>query len=346
MFTRGGKRQAVGLGPYPAIRLASARIKAIELRSAVAEGSDPKALRTPQRELSFAECAEEFLESMEPQWRNAKHRAQWRMTLGDAYCAAILGKRVSHINTEDILAVLNPIWINKPETASRIRGRVERVLDFAKARGWRTGENPALWRGHLKSILPPRQKLSRGHHAAMGYRQVPALVERLQHSDALAARALEFLICCAARSGEVLGARWEEFDLEAGIWKIPAERTKAGRPHRVPLSKQAQELIRGLDQARTSEFVFAGQRAGRHLSAMAMEMLLRRLRVADVTVHGFRSSFRDWAGEETAHARETAEAALAHVVGDATERAYRRADALEKRRLLMQDWANFIKGGS
>jgi integrase len=238
------------------------------------------------------------------------------------------------------LAVLNPIWMKKPETASRIKGRIERVLDFAKTRGWRTGENPALWRGHLKSILPPRQKLSRGHRAAMSYGQVPTLIGRLQHSEAMAARALEFLICCAARSGEVLGARWEEFDLEAGIRKIPAERMKAGRPHRVPLPVQAQKLIGVLDHARAWEFVFAGQKAGRPLSAM--EMLLRRLRVADVTVHGFRSSFRDWAGEETTHARETAEAALAHVVGDSTERSYRRADALEKRRLLMQEWANFI----
>ena len=345
MFARGGKRQAVGLGPYPAVRLASARIKAVELRSAVAEGSDPKALRTPQRELNFSECADDFLSSMETQWRNTKHRAQWRMTLGDTYCAAIRNKRVSHINTDDVLAVLSPIWMTKPETASRIRGRIERVLDFAKARGWRTGENPALWRGHLKSILPPRQKLSRGHHAAMDYREVPALVERLQHSDAMAARALEFLIYCAARSGEVLGARWEEFDLEASTWKIPAERMKAGRPHRVPLSQQARNLIEGLVRTKTSEFVFAGQKAGRPLSAMAMEMLLRRLRVSNVTVHGFRSSFRDWAGEETAHARETAEAALAHVVGDATERAYRRADALEKRRLLMQEWAEYLGDG-
>lgn len=344
MFARGGRRQAVGLGPYPAVRLASARLKAGELRAAVAEGADPKTVRAPQRELNFGECADEFLESMEGQWRNAKHRAQWRMTLGDAYCAPIRKKRVAQINTDDVLAVLTPIWTVKPETASRIRGRIERVLDFAKVREWRTGENPALWRGHLKSILPPRQKLSRGHHSAMDYREVPAFAKRLRQSEAMAGRALEFLIYCAARSGEVLGARWEEFDLDVGIWQIPAARMKAGRAHRVPLSRQAQDLVANLHQLKTSEFVFPGQKPERPLSPMAMEMLLRRLRMTDVTVHGFRSSFRDWAGEETAHARETAEAALAHVVGDATERAYRRSDALEKRRTLMQDWAIFVEG--
>ena len=342
MYVRDGKRHAIGLGPYPSLRLAAAREKAAEFRSAIAEGSDPRALRKPLDEPTFGECVEAFLSSMENQWRNEKHRAQWRMTLGERYCSRILRMKVSAIGTDEVLKVPNPIWTTKPETASRIRGRIERVLDYARARGWRSGENPALWRGHLKSILPARQKLTRGHHAAMDYRDVPAFLERLKQRDAMAARALEFLILCAARSGEVLGARWEEIDLDRNVWTIPAERMKAARPHRVPLSTQAVDLLRALEIARSSDFVFPGQKAGHPLSSMALEMQLRRMQETIVTVHGFRSSFRDWAGEETHHARETAEAALAHVVGDATERAYRRSDALEKRRALMQDWADFL----
>lgn len=341
MYARNGKRQALGLGPYPAMRLATARAKAVEIRTAVAEGLNPRTLRQPTREPTFGECADEFLESMEQQWRNDKHRAQWRMTLGDAYCARLRKLKVNAIGTDDVLNVLTPIWNKKPETASRIRGRIERVLDFARARGWRQGENPALWRGHLKSILPPRQKLTRGHHAALDLRDMPQFLQRLHQSDAMSARALTFLILCAARSGEVLGARWDEVDFVTKTWVIPAERMKAGRQHRVPLSLAALGLLQQLENTRVSEYIFPGQKPGRPLAPMSMQMLLRRLKYGHVTVHGFRSSFRDWVGEETDHAREIAEAALAHVVGDATERAYRRSDALEKRRALMEEWAGY-----
>ncbi|PWW03799.1 integrase [Hoeflea marina] len=343
MFNVSGKRRVAGLGPYPAVKLGAARKKAEEYRALVAAGEDPIALQRLSEEPTFAECADRFLTSMEGQWRNEKHRQQWRMTLGEAYCKRLLPMRVSAIATDDVLAVLTPVWQTKAETASRIRGRVERVLDYAKARGWRSGENPALWRGHLRNILPPRAKLTRGHHAAMGYADVPAFVIRLRSLAAMAARSLEFLILTAARSGEVLGARWSEFDLDQMVWTVPAARMKAGRPHRVPLSKRAGELLTELRVSSQSEFVFPGQRPGRPLSGMAMEMLLRRMKLVDVTVHGFRSSFRDWAGEESEFPREIAEAALAHVVGDATERAYRRGDALAKRRELMESWCQFVE---
>lgn len=344
LYRRGDKWNEIGLGAYKDISLARARELASSMRAMLAEGRDPKAERDRESEPTFGECVDRFLASMEAGWRNEKHRAQWRMTLGDAYCAAIRPKKVSAILTEDVLGVLTPIWQTKPETASRIRGRIERILDFAKARGWRTGENAAVWRGHLRSILPARQKLTRGHHAAMPYREIPAFMERLRRAEALAARALEFGILTAARSGEVYGAHWLEFDLEAGLWTVPAERTKAGRPHRVPLSGAALAIIKALHETRMSEYVFPGQKAGKPLSSSAMEMLLRRMKADQYTVHGFRSAFRDWAGDETGFPREVAEAALAHSVGDATEAAYRRSDALAKRRGLMEAWADYCDG--
>lgn len=342
LFTLDGGRKALGLGAYPTVGLAAARKKAEELRKALAEGKDPRQQQHPVEEPTFKDCVDRFLSSMEDQWRNEKHRAQWRMTLGEAYCKAILNKKVAAISTEDVLKVLTPVWTTKPETASRLRGRIERVLDFARVRGWRSGENPALWRGHLQSILPVRQKLTRGHHAALPYTEVPAFLQELRSKEAMAARALEFLILTAARSGEVLGARWEEFDLEKGIWTIPATRMKAGRLHRVPLSPVALELVQRQLTTRVSDFVFPGHKKDKPLSSMALEMQLRRMKRSDITVHGFRSSFRDWAGEETDIPREIAEAALAHVVGDATERAYRRSDALERRRGLMEMWSAYL----
>ncbi|MCC2654631.1 MAG: integrase, partial [Microvirga sp.] len=241
---------------------------------------------------------------------------------------------------EDVLRVLRPIWLTKSETASRLRGRIERVLDFAKARGMRTGENPARWRGHLDAVLPRRQKLTRGHHKAMPFDEVPAFVSRLRDAQGVAPRALEFLILTAGRTGEVLGAAWDEIDIEAGIWTVPAVRMKAGREHRVPLTQRALAILAELHEARTGEHVFPGLKRGKPLSSMAMEAVLRRMKI-DATVHGFRSAFRDWAGERTHFPREIAEAALAHLVGDAVERAYRRGDALEKRRELMSAWDSF-----
>ncbi|HEV7255716.1 MAG TPA: integrase arm-type DNA-binding domain-containing protein [Mesorhizobium sp.] len=343
----GAKRREMGLGAYPAVKLARARALAADCRTAVAEGRDPIAERRKEEEPTFDECAAKFLDSMEGQWRNAKHRAQWRMTL-DVYAGNLSKVKVSKVSTADVLAVLTPIWKDKPETASRLRGRIERVLDFAKARGWRSGENPALWRGHLKNVLPARQKLTRGHHAAMPYRDVPAFMERLREADTLAARALELVILTATRSGEALNASWSEFDLDSALWVIPAHRMKAGKEHRVPLSASALALLKGLHEVRTSPHVFPSLKPTgegklpKPLSNMAMEMLLRRMK-ADVTVHGFRSAFRDWAGDETHFPRDVAEQALAHRVGDATEQSYRRADALEKRRQLMAAWAHWCE---
>jgi integrase len=266
------------------------------------------------------------------------------MTLRE-YAAPLRSMPIDTITTEDILGVLKPIWSTKAETTSRLRGRVERVLNAAKAKGYRSGENPAAWRGHLENLLPKRQKLARGHHAAMPYADVPAFVARLRERQATAALMLEFAILTTARSGEVLGARWPEIDFGAKVWTIPPERMKAGREHRVPLSERAVTILNKMNEARTGEYAFPGSVGGRPLSVMAMDMVLRRMG-QDVTVHGFRSSFRDWAGNETHFPRELAEHALAHVIGDKAEQAYRRSDALEKRRALMDAWAAYCDPSS
>jgi integrase len=262
------------------------------------------------------------------------------MTL-EVYAAPLWPLRVDHVEVGHVLEVLKPIWTTKPETASRLRGRIEKVLDAAKARGHRNGVNPARWRGHLDHLLPPRQRLTRGHHAAMPYGEVPRFIGDLRRRDAVAACALEFLILTAARSGEVICARWPELDLQRGVWTIPATRMKAGCEHRVPLVARAMQIIEVMDKVRIGDFVFPSRVATKPLSSMVLEMLLRRMGQEAITVHGFRSSFRDWAGEATSFPREIAEAALAHTVGDQTERAYRRGDALEKRRELMDHWASF-----
>jgi integrase len=338
---RGGKRREMGLGAYPTTTLAKARAKAAESRATIEEGRDPIAEKAKQAEPTFAECAEMYIGSIKSEWRNAKHEYQWKQTLSESYCAQILSKKVSTITTEDVLSVLKPVWQAKSETASRLRGRIERVLEFAKVKGWRSGENPAAWRGNLRNLLPKRQKLQRGHQPAMPYREVPAFVQRLRASEALAARALEFAILTVGRSGEVVGAKWPEIDFDEKVWSVPKERMKAGVAHSVPLSGAAVKLLTTLHEHRISEFVFARTKE-KPLSDMAMLMLLRRMKLTDITVHGFRSSFRDWCGDATAFPREVAEAALAHKVGDETERAYRRSDALEKRRKLMTAWANYV----
>jgi integrase len=314
-FMSQGKAREMGLGALPEVGLADARDKALAARKLVKNGVDPIADRQRDQGLpTFGELADEVVAEQSRGFRNDKHKVQWAMTL-TVYAAPLRPKPVDKVETADVLAVLKPIWLEKPETASRVRGRIERVLNAAKAKGYRTGENPAAWRGHLENLLPKQSKLSRGHHAALPYAEVPAFVARLQDREAIAALALEFAILTAARSGEVLNARWEEIDLDAKVWTIPPARTKAAREH-------------------------PGQRRSRPLSVMAMEMVLRRMGVADdVTVHGFRSSFRDWAGNETHFPRELAEHALAHVIGDKAEQAYRRGDALEKRRGLMAAWA-------
>ncbi|MCL4767746.1 MAG: integrase arm-type DNA-binding domain-containing protein [Hyphomicrobiaceae bacterium] len=354
MYRWRGKLRELGLGSflpvnaqkgrsYDYVTLAGAREKAAKAREALSAGNDPMTAREARDVPTFGKFADSLIDDLAQGFRNEKHVAQWRMTLGDAYCKALRKKPVDEIGTEDVLSVLQPVWKIKQETASRLRGRIERVLDAAKAKGLRSGENPAGWRGHLDALLPARQKLQRGHHPAMPYADVPAFMTALAGKEAIAARALEFLILSAARTGEVLGARWDEFDLEAAIWRCPPERMKSGRVHRVPLSGRALAIVKALEDARgMSEFVFPGHKRGRPLSSMALAMQMRRMKVGHFSVHGFRSAFRDWVSEETHHPREIAEAALAHVVGDATERAYRRGDALSKRRALMQDWSAYL----
>jgi integrase len=349
-FTFDGRVTEMGLG-NAAVSLATARDKAAEARKLVASGINPiearrKAERIAAQKPTFGQCADALLEAKSSEWRNEKHRAQWRMTLAE-YAKPLRAIPVDEVDTEAVLGVLQPIWQDKPETASRFRGRIEAVLDAARAKGHiaRNEANPARWRGHLDKLLPKRRKLTRGHHAAMPFDDVPEFIGRLRDREAMAALALEFLVLTATRSGEVLGARWAEFDLVAKVWAIPAGRMKAGREHRVPLSGRAMAILENLAEGRIGEFVFPGQRPDQPLSCMAMEMVLRRMKVEGVTVHGFRSTFRDWCGEVTSFPREIAEAALAHVAGDATERAYRRGDALEKRRTLMEAWAAFCELG-
>ena len=272
--------------------------------------------------------------------RSAK--AQWKSTLA-TYAAPLRNKPVDTIATDDVLAVLKPIWTTKAETASRVRGRIEKVLDAAKAKGFREGENPARWRGHLDHLLPKPSKLARGHHPAMPYEEVAGFIAELRKREVSAAVALELCILTAARSGEIFGMRWPEIDFDKKIWTVPAERMKAGREHRVPLSPRAVAILRKLEKVKTGEFVFPGQSRNKPLSNMAMEMVLRRMKIEDATVHGFCSSFRDWAGNVSNFPREIIEMALAHVIGDKAEQAYRRGDALEKRRKLMEAWAAYCE---
>jgi integrase len=341
-FTWHGRPKEMGLGSGGNVPLADAREKAEAARRLIGKGVDPLKERRRGDAPTFGAMADDVRDSLSAGFRNEKHKAQWRMTL-ETYAAPIRGKPVDTITTDDVLAVLKPIWLEKPETASRLRGRIEKVLDAAKAMGQRQGENPARWRGHLDHLLPRPSKLTRGHHAAMAYENVPRFVGRLRDRQATAALALEFCILTAARSGEVLGAKWSEIDFEKKLWTVPADRMKAGREQRVPLSTRAMAILQGLGQANPDEHVFAGQKAGRPLSSMAMEMMLRRMQVDDATVHGFRSSFRDWAGNETSFPREIIEAGLAHVIGDKAEQAYRRGDALEKRRKLMDAWGVYCE---
>jgi integrase len=345
MFSFAGKQREAGLGPVATVTLAEAREKAARYRSMLAKGIDPLDAKKAAREAeagrrTFGECADELIKSKRREWRSEVHAAQWRTTIDD-YCGPILDKPVDAIDTQAVLGVLQPVWGRIPETASRLRGRIEAVLDFAKAHKLRSGENPASWRGNLALILPKRQKLSRGHHKAMPYAEVPAFIGKLREVESIPALALEFAILTAARSGEVLGARWDEINITAKVWTIEAGRMKAGLLHRVPLATRAMEIVERMAEIRTGDLVFAGHRRRRPLSGAAMGAL-----VTGATVHGFRSSFRDWAGEETSFPREIAEQALAHATGDATERAYRRGDALAKRRALMEAWANYCEPGA
>jgi integrase len=339
-FMKHGRAREMGLGSAREVALAEAREAAANARKLIREGKDPISQRKRTGGVpTFAEMADQVREALSAGFRNEKHKAQWKSTLA-TYAAPLKDRPVDTIGTDDVLAVLKPIWTDKAETASRVRGRIEKILDAAKAKGFRQGENPARWRGHLDNLLSKQSKIARSHYAAMAYAKVAAFVGRLRESNSLVAQALEFCILTAARSGEVLGMRWSEVELEKGIWTLPPSRTKAGREHRVPLSERAAAILRQLAETRSSDFVFPGQRKDRPLSDRAMNRTLRRMK-ADGTVHGFRSSFRDWAGNETSYPRDLIETALAHIVGDKAEQAYRRSDALEKRRALMEAWSMY-----
>jgi integrase len=346
---RNGRRREMGLGGIRAVSLMRARELAAENRAILAAGGDPiedkqRRAREATEEITFGSyVVDRFLETRSAGWKNAKHRNHWRMTL-TRHAAPLTDKPMAKISTEDVLAVLKPIWQTKSETAKRLRGRIEHVLDAARATGHRTGDNPARWRGHLDKLLPSPPKLAKGHHAALPYADISAFVSALRagpRGGGIGALAFEFMILTAARTGEVLLAEWPEIDFKNKVWTVPAVRMKARRHHRVPLSDRAVAILEKAEEFRSSDFVFPGQKPGRPLSSMVFEMTLRRMKVEGATPHGFRSSFRDWAGNETNFPRELAEAALSHTVGDQTERAYRRGDALEKRRKLMRAWSVF-----
>jgi integrase len=343
LYRHNGRTHEMGLGSAAVVTLAMARKKARAARVWLVDGGDPlddrRATQRAAHSKTFEEVARELIASKESAWRSAKHRAQWRTSL-EQHAAPLMSMPVQQIGLEDVLSALKPIWQTKAETASRLRGRIEAVLDYAKVRGWREGENPARWRGHLSHLLPRRAKLSRGHLPAMPYADVPTFMAALRKCEGIAPLALEFAILTAARTNEVLGCRWNEIDLEKKIWTLPPQRMKSGRSHRVPLSGRAMEIIETMSQAKIGEYVFPGNGGG-PLSATAMLAVIRRMGCRNATVHGFRSCFRDFAGNETTFARELCEAALAHAVGDSTEAAYRRSDGLEKRRALMQAWAAF-----
>ncbi len=339
-----GRLREMGLGSVHSVSLARAREKAAEARALIAERKDPITARKAQNAVpTFGAVAEEMIEAKSVELRGAKSKARWLRSL-NTYSAALKPLPVDQVTTEHVLGVLRPIWTTKAETAQKTRGFVEAVLDAGKARGLRAGENPARWRGHLDHLLPKRLKLTRGHHAAMPFDDVPEFMARLRAQNPISARALEFTILTAARTGEVVGATWSEIDTRAAVWTVPAARAKAERTHRVPLSAPAIALLDELSHLRISDYVFPGQRSGRSISTGAMDAMLQRMGADNITVHGFRSSFRDWAGECTDFPREIAEAALAHSVGDETERAYRRGDALDRRRHLMDAWAEYCAG--
>lgn len=349
MTTVAGKRQETGLGPETAVSLATARTFAADMRAAAARGSDPRTAlpfkaALPQPTIpTFEKFAEDYIASVEGGWKNHVHRQQWRNSLRD-HAKPILQKPVDQIGTGDVLAALEPIWLSTPETANRVRGRIEKILAAAKARGFRPKDaaNPAQWRGHLELMLAKQSKLGRGHHGALAWRDARAFMAELRKRPALAARALEFTILTAARSGETLGATWGEIDLRTGLWTLPATRMKAGVEHVVPLSKPAIDLLRKLRpaDAESDDLVFSVGGAAR--SNMAMNMLLRRMGRRDITTHGFRSTFRDWAGDATEFPRELVEQALAHTISNKVERAYRRGTAIERRRVLMEQWSAFL----
>jgi integrase len=349
------KSRDMGLGGIDVVSLSEARETALAARKLVKAGIDPIDNRKAQRAQlavdavsgrTFKDCAEKYIASHEKGWRNPKHRDQWRNTL-TTYAYPIFGDvSVGAVDTAMVTEVIEPIWATKTETATRVRGRIEAVLDWAKARGYRAGENSARWRGHLENLLPKASKVRKvKHHAALPYEDIATFTKALREREGVSARGLEFLILTAARPGEVTNATWDEVNLDKAEWTVPSERMKSGVVHRVPLSLAAVAVLRDMDKVRTSDFVFPGQRDGRPLWTDALRRLLERMGHGGLTSHGFRSTFRDWAAERTGVPGDVAEAALAHTVGNKVEAAYRRGDLFDKRRRLMDMWAEYCAEG-
>jgi integrase len=348
-YTLNKQSREMGLGPLSAITLADARTIADKCLRQRVEGVDPIEARNAERAgqqiaaaraMTFDQCADAYIASHSDGWRNPKHAAQWKSTLSN-YAGPVFGALpVQAVDVALVLKALEPIWATIPETAGRLRGRIEAVLDWAKSRGLRSGENPAHWKGHLDNLLPSRSKVAKVvHHPALPYEDLSEFMTLLRAQESVSARALEFAILTAARTGEIIGAHRSEIDERTKVWTVPADKMKGGREHRVPLSRRALEIVQGLPVE--GAYLFPGGRARGHLSNMAMLKLLERMKRDDLTVHGFRSTFRDWAAERTNFPGDVAEAALAHVVGDKVEAAYRRGDLFEKRRRLMDAWSEF-----
>lgn len=351
-FTLNGRTRDAGLGRYPAVSLAQAREEAERFRRQLADGADPIEYRKAERAalqeqaaraITFEQCSKAYLASHEIGWKNNKHRAQWYSTL-KTYVYPVIGKLpVAAVDTALVMQILEPIWRLKPETASRVRGRIEAILSWAKVRGYRDGENPAQWRGHLDRLLPAKAKVRKVvHHGALPYAELPSFMAMLREQDGFSARALEFLILTATRTGETLGAKWDEIDLDRRLWTIPGGRMKGGKQHRVPLSDPALDVLAQMAEIRSGEFVFPGMKPGRPLSQMSLLMLLRRMNYGHVTVHGFRATFKTWATEHVpSYPWEVVEQALAHTMSNAVAAAYQRGDLLAKRRELMETWSDF-----
>ena len=348
----GDKRRDMGLGGYPDIGVADARQKAREARLKIEQGVDPILLRKQAKselmalqatDKTFEQAAGEYIKIHADSWSNDKHRKQWESTLA-AYAFPVVGKlSLRHIRQEHILKILEPIWTTKTETATRVRGRMESILDWAKVKGLRSGENPAAWKGHLDHMLPAPTRLKKIEHlTAVPVREMPGFMVKLRQAAGIAAQALEFLILTAARSGEVRGITWEEVSLDDALWIVPAERMKMKKEHRVPLSNRAVDILKSQPRIDGNPLVFPAPR-GSQMSDATMSAVLKRMNV-DATVHGFRSSFRDWCGDYTNYPRDLAEQCLAHGADDPVEAAYRRGDALERRREIMNAWSKFIAG--
>jgi integrase len=352
-FSFDGRRREMGIGPYPEITLEKARESAIELRRLVKAGVDPieqrkadQAAKRAERNnaVTFAYCAKQYIESHRHGWKNPKHAQQWTNTL-EQYAYPVIGDTIiKDVDTALIMRILQPIWLTKNETAGRLRGRLENILDWAAVQGFRAVENPARWKGHLDNLLASPGKVQKNNHfKALPYAEINPLMLALRANGSVSAKALEFLILTAARTGEIIGAKWDEIDFDNQLWIVPADRMKAGREHRIPLSSRAVEIIKEMQALKTNDAIFPGRSKGGFLSNAAMDKLLQQTLGIDATVHGMRSTFRDWASERTAYPHEVCEMALAHTIRNQAEAAYRRGDLIEKRRNLMADWVKFCE---